>query len=467
MSAYDQAPYFQEKCREKGLPFPPSSNTLTQIDINRLLLFERNLISEVGTEREISTAFLDSLVDQYEKLYHQRGKRRQGQQLEDGFQLPAKTSKAKHHESQPIETSNAYEVLNTSEQMEHSSIIPETTTAGTSINAPKTKKPPPIIVQYNKDMEQLMKLFKTQFHNDTSAEYLPQGQLKIKPTTTEERNMILKLLQDHSIGYYTYGEPEISNIKYVLKGLPPSFDQANIINAFQENEITLLRIRQLKRALYNNDTNSKEVIPLPVWVLTIPRTPEMTQKLKLLTGIEHIKISIESYKSNNSLLQCYRCQGLGHKAQLCTLPPKCVKCGGGHNTRDCKKAIEIPATCANCGGEHPANFRNCPKILKYQKRQENRQSAQKPVPSTNSFPKLRPTTSRIPGFQYHSNNEETTATDFEDIKHIIQFLRTDKFKNSIKSFKTLITEVRIQPDKMSKIFTFCAGFIDIVANVFD
>ncbi|KAJ4444765.1 hypothetical protein ANN_06562 [Periplaneta americana] len=43
MSAYDQAPYLKEKCREKGMPFPPSSTTLTQIDVNRLLLFEHNL----------------------------------------------------------------------------------------------------------------------------------------------------------------------------------------------------------------------------------------------------------------------------------------------------------------------------------------------------------------------------------------------------------------------------------------
>lgn len=464
MSAYDQTPYFHRKCIEKGLPFPPPANVLNQIDQSRILVFEKNLLAENGTDREVSEAFLDSLVAQYELTYQQRGKRKPTKQSSEGFKVPNKTSKAVHYQSEPIKVNNQFEVLNSVEQMETNVNNADLATT------PKIKKPPPVIVQYNKDFEQLLSLLKAELHSDTTAEYLPNGQLKIKSTTNEERNNIMKIFQDHNIGYYTYGGQETDNIKFVMKGLPPSFSQENIVNALADKQITLLNIRQLKRSFYDNETQTKQISLLPIWVLTIPRTPESTEKLKSLTGIHHIKITIEPYKGNNSsLLQCFRCQGLGHKAQLCTLTPKCVKCGQKHNTKDCNKLPETPATCANCGGEHPANYRNCPRIMQYKKRQESRTMSQNLPQSIqmSSFPKLRPTTSTIPGFQrVESSTSPPQDNEFEDIKSIFTFFKTDKFKQVITSFKTLITDIKSQPDKMSKAFTLCSGIVDIIANIF-
>ena len=37
----------------------------------------------------------------------------------------------------------------------------------------------------------------------------------------------------------------------------------------------------------------------------------------------------------------------------------CVKCGGSHNSEECKKSKETPAKCASCGGNHPANYKGC------------------------------------------------------------------------------------------------------------
>lgn len=468
MSTYDQTPYFHSKCTEKGLPFPPAANMLNQIDQSRLLIFEKNLLEENETDRQVSEAFLDSLVAQYELTYQQRGtgKRKPTKQTSDGFQIPNKTSKAVHYRPEPTKINNQFEVLNSVEQMDTTNVN-NTDLASTS----KIKKPPPVIVQYNKDFEQLLSLLKTELHPDTTAEYLPNGQLKIKSTTNEERNSIMKIFQDHNIGYYTYGGQETANIKFVLKGLPPSFNQENIVNALADKQITLLNIRQLKRTLYDTATKSKEIILLPIWVLTIPRTPESTEKLKSLTGIHHIRVSIEPYKGNSSLLQCFRCQGLGHKAQFCTLTPKCVKCGQKHNTKECDKLPDTPATCVNCGGEHPANYRNCPRIMQYKKRQESRTMTQNLPQSLqmSSFPKLRPTTSTIPGFQ----RVDTTTTapprenEFEDIKSIFTFFKTDKFKQIVTSFKTLITDIKTQPDKMSKVFTLCSGIVDIIVSIFN
>jgi hypothetical protein len=37
----------------------------------------------------------------------------------------------------------------------------------------------------------------------------------------------------------------------------------------------------------------------------------------------------------------------------------CLKCGGKHNTTDCKKPMDAPATCALCNGPHTANYKGC------------------------------------------------------------------------------------------------------------
>jgi len=37
----------------------------------------------------------------------------------------------------------------------------------------------------------------------------------------------------------------------------------------------------------------------------------------------------------------------------------CVKCGGSHNSEECKKVKETPAKCALFRGNHPDNYKGC------------------------------------------------------------------------------------------------------------
>ena len=41
------------------------------------------------------------------------------------------------------------------------------------------------------------------------------------------------------------------------------------------------------------------------------------------------------------------------------ISPMCVKCGGNHNTAECKKPRDARATCALCNGPHTANCKGC------------------------------------------------------------------------------------------------------------
>ena len=53
-------------------------------------------------------------------------------------------------------------------------------------------------------------------------------------------------------------------------------------------------------------------------------------------------------------LRCFRCQAFGHVVSVCRREiPRCEKCAGGHETKECVLSVE-KAMCVNCRGTHGA-----------------------------------------------------------------------------------------------------------------
>ena len=68
---------------------------------------------------------------------------------------------------------------------------------------------------------------------------------------------------------------------------------------------------------------------------------------------------VEEFKTP-SILQCFKCQGFGHKAPNCTKNEKCVVCGEAHSYKNCPNKEKRKPKCANCRGPHFASYRGCP-----------------------------------------------------------------------------------------------------------
>jgi hypothetical protein len=71
-----------------------------------------------------------------------------------------------------------------------------------------------------------------------------------------------------------------------------------------------------------------------------------------------IQVQPPRVKKNN-IIQCMRCQHYGRTKSYCNKPFIYVKCGGSHNSKECKTSKETPAKCALCGGNHPATYKGC------------------------------------------------------------------------------------------------------------
>lgn len=100
----------------------------------------------------------------------------------------------------------------------------------------------------------------------------------------------------------------------------------------------------------------------------VKATYESYEEIEDILNAGEIKInyeifSIEPFKKREHIIQCYNCQGFGHKAGSCHNKAKCSRCGQpGHNYKDCKLPKEAKSNCANCHGDHSSGYAGCKKF---------------------------------------------------------------------------------------------------------
>lgn len=84
--------------------------------------------------------------------------------------------------------------------------------------------------------------------------------------------------------------------------------------------------------------------------------------------MSHLVVYWEKLKRD--IMQCKKCQRIGHAAVNCNMQYRCVKCNIEHKSGDCKnngkKSEDLFCINYNALG-HPASYRGCPKIKEIKK----------------------------------------------------------------------------------------------------
>ena len=264
---------------------------------------------------------------------------------DEEFSLPKRTAKATARTTPtPVDLRNSFEALTDNEEEQ------EPTPA--LLQPTYRDKMPPIFLKLTPSQEYLDEI-KSLIHASTRIQI--QGPyLKILTKDKTEYARLLKKSREEQWEYFTYNPMINDRTKFALKGLPTTTDCATIQTAFNELNIHVNYIKQMT-ARQN---------PIPVWVLTTDKTTETRNKLINLTGLLHFRVRIENLKRRQTVTQCLRCQGFGHKATFCRLQRKCRLCAQLHDSRECPNRESTPK-CAGCGGEHFASSPDCPKRKKY------------------------------------------------------------------------------------------------------
>ena len=113
-------------------------------------------------------------------------------------------------------------------------------------------------------------------------------------------------------------------------------------------------------------------ILLPIYIVQVSPNSNIGKLLKI-NRINYLIVSWEKIKKNN-IIQCHKCQLIGHTAQNCNLNYRCVNCTEPHGPGECKikkedavsKEKNYYVNCKNFG--HPASYKGCPKLAELRKK---------------------------------------------------------------------------------------------------
>jgi hypothetical protein len=84
------------------------------------------------------------------------------------------------------------------------------------------------------------------------------------------------------------------------------------------------------------------------------------QKVRSLSELCGLRVSVETYVAPRGALQCKRCQHFGHTQRNSGYAPRCIACGETHYSGECSTPKQ-QLKCCSCGGNHTANYRGCSK----------------------------------------------------------------------------------------------------------
>lgn len=389
----------------------------------------------------------------------------------------------------PIPLSNRFASLSTDDVTEQMDSTP-TANPTTAPTAPKVQKPPPIFIYGIKNTYGFIKSLAATVKEPPVIQQNKE-RIKFQLLNRADFDKIKTYCDQQQIEYATGITRGERPVKVVIRKLPLDTDISDLSAELTGLGYTPLTIRQMTKK-----GTSSERVPMPLYLVSLARSPE-TKGIYSLTHILHYRIQVEPYRPPG-VLQCFRCQRMGHSQDTCQALPRCVKCGQGHFTKACTKpsgdAAQTPATCANCAGAHPANFRGCPAFKAYQAARQTAPTAQRlggevpsgPVTTVSATASSADLTSSTPSYAAtaHSGSrsrqrppasaplsagasaDPTRSPPVEpvsDIKMVLDFLKGINLAKIVPHIKRGITRFRQASDLASK----AAAFIETVTEMID
>jgi hypothetical protein len=157
-------------------------------------------------------------------------------------------------------------------------------------------------------------------------------------------------MRDSNIIHHTYQPKEERAYRIVLKYVHHSVHTDDIAAEFEAKG------HRIRHNINGRHWKTKD--PLNLFFIDLEPAENNTDVFKI-NRLLNQSVTIETPRRYSGIVQCTRCQQYGHSKTYCNKPFVCVKCGGKHNTADCKKPRDAPATCALCNGPHTANYIGC------------------------------------------------------------------------------------------------------------
>lgn len=250
-----------------------------------------------------------------------------------------------------VDVSNRFEIISDTEQeFDSFSCITQISEPDKKVNNRNFKPPPIIIKNLRQNATNFFRVIKSKIKNQLDVKCTSnekQEKTQIKTQTVEDYKIILNLLKENKLEFYTFGLKNEIPFKITLKGLHSSVTPDEILEELKELGHHPISITQL--------TKKGTKIKIPIFILKFSQETEIKNICNVKT-LCYTRITWERYKANRPLIQCFKCQAYGHISINCFLKERCLKCSQGHKHEMCNATSY---TCANCGLGHLANDPRC------------------------------------------------------------------------------------------------------------
>lgn len=264
-----------------------------------------------------------------------------------------------------VSTRNSFDAL--SDQEEETSEPVSKTPSETAQR--KVKVPPIVIYSYFDNHLATLTKVKANLKGDLAVKH--RGNRMILCTELmEDHQTVMEELKKSNFQFHSYTKPEEKPKSLVVKGIPPNVLTSEITADLTNKGFTVSSVTQITQPAIE-DKNLPER-KLPVFHVKFAPSTNVSDVYKV-KRLCYCVVSWGKFNKPKRITQCYKCQSFGHVSANCYKKPKCVKCAGEHNTKECPQKENPVLRCANCGENHVASHRKCKvyvKLLEGQKQKE-------------------------------------------------------------------------------------------------
>lgn len=223
---------------------------------------------------------------------------------------------------------------------------PEQGVANNNSPPPQPIKIPPIIIHDPPVHVELLQKIKDLLKHENFVTKVRGPYTEIRASTVEDFTLLRKHLSTKGLYYHTYRDPTKTTISVVLRNVPISYSEQEILEELVKKSLPVITVIRL------TDSNRK---PWPLCAVTLTKSAE-SRAIYELKELFNAIITVEERRHRPGPVQCRGCQLFGHTKKNCGNPPRCGKCAGPHATAECSST---DTKCSLCGKAHRSSSRDC------------------------------------------------------------------------------------------------------------
>jgi len=191
---------------------------------------------------------------------------------------------------------------------------------------------------------------------------LKSEKLMVVPSTADGFRAVVSTLRSldekDGVSFHTFTLPEDRCARLLVKNLGRVMPESVVREELETLNICVQGVTQLRSGRRDPDP-AKDRPPTHHFIKSVARGSEVS-KVRSLTELCGLRVSVESYLAPKDPLQCKRYHRFGHTQRNCGYAPRYVACGSSHLSGGCSTPRE-QTVCCGCGGNHTANYRGCVK----------------------------------------------------------------------------------------------------------